>query len=325
MRSRDRPGLIRSRAIVLLGWIGETAALGTAMCWACTSVWFSAAGVRVGSLTVNMLRMPIALVWFAAWGLVMRGEAFPLDASAHAWVWLSISGLVGFAFGDLCLFRALVLIGPRLASLLMAAAPPFTAVVGWLVLRERLSLVAVLGMMLTTVGIMWTLLVRSAPITPEPAAPIDRRRFALGIVLALGGALGQAVGLVLSKYGMRGDDPFASSQIRVLTGAHAFAVIMTAMRRWPRVVRAFSDRTAMVQLSLGATFGPFLGVALSLVAVQHTEAGIAASLLATAPILVIPLAVRFGGEKVGWSALLGTLVAVLGVAILVGPGAVDEP
>jgi drug/metabolite transporter (DMT)-like permease len=312
---------------VLLGWIGETAALGTAMCWACTSVWFSAAGVRVGSLTVNMLRMPIALLWFAAWGLVMRGEVFPLDASPHAWVWLSISGLVGFAFGDLCLFRALVLIGPRIASLLMAAAPPFTAVLGWLVLRERLSLVAILGMALTTVGIMWTLLVRSAPLTTEqqPRDPDHRRRFALGIVLALGGALGQAAGLVLSKYGMRGDDPFASSQIRVLTGTLAFAVIMTAMRRWPRVVRAFSDRTAMVRLSLGATFGPFLGVALSLVAVQHTEAGIAASLLATAPILVIPLAVRFGGEKVGWSALMGTLMAVLGVAILVGPGAVDEP
>ncbi len=309
---------------MLLGWIGETAALGTAMCWACTSVWFSAAGVRVGSLTVNMLRMPIALLWFAAWGIVMRGEAFPLDASAHAWVWLSISGLVGFAFGDLCLFRALVLIGPRLASLLMAAAPPFTALLGWIVLRERMSLVAILGMALTTAGIAWTLLVRSAPAQAELETH-DRRRFVLGIVLALGGALGQAAGLVLSKYGMRGDDPFASSQIRVLTGTLAFAVIMTAMRRWPRVVRAFSDRTAMMHLSLGATFGPFLGVALSLVAVQHTDAGIAASLLATAPILVIPLAVRFGGEKVGWSALLGTLVAVLGVVILVGPGAVDEP
>lgn len=312
---------------MILGWIGETAALGTALCWAFTSVWFSAAGVRVGSLPVNMLRLPIALVWFAAWGLAMRGEVFPFDASAHAWLWLSVSALVGFAFGDLCLFRALVLIGPRLASLLMAAAPPFTALLGWIVLRERMSLVAILGMSLTTMGIVWTLFVRSGPVASDSSAhaPGHRGSFALGIVLALGGALGQAAGLVLSKYGMRSDDPFASSQIRVLVGALAFAVIVTAMRRWPRVVRALSDRTAMVQLSLGATFGPFLGVALSLLAVQHTDAGIAASLLATAPILVIPLAVRFGGEKVGWSALLGTLFAVLGVVILVGPGAVDEP
>lgn len=316
---------------MLLGWIGEAAALGTALCWAFTSVWFSAAGVRVGSLTVNMLRMPIALVWFTAWGLALRGEVFPFDASAHAWLWLSISGLFGFAFGDLCLFRALVMIGPRLASLLMATAPPITAVLGWIVLRERLSLVAILGMLLTTAGIAWTLAVRdpahigSAKIEHVPREPAERRRFALGVMLALGGAAGQAIGLVLSKYGMRGDDPFASSQIRVLAGTLAFAAILTAMRRWPRVVRAFSDRTAMVQLGLGATFGPFLGVSLSLVAVQLTEAGIAASLLATAPILVIPLAVRYGGEKVGWSALFGTLLAVLGVVILVGPGAVGEP
>ncbi|HET6584800.1 MAG TPA: DMT family transporter [Nannocystaceae bacterium] len=308
--------------------IGEAAALGTAACWACTSVWFSAAGVRVGSLVVNLLRMPIAFAWFAAWGLLVRGEVFPVDTSLHAWIWLSISGLVGFAFGDLCLFRALVLIGPRLASLLMATAPPLTAIVGWLVLDERLSSIAMLGMLLTTAGIAWTIAVRNAEVDPVvahvPHDRAERRRFALGVVLALGGALGQGGGLVLSKYGMGGDDPFASSQIRVLAGALGFAAILTVMRRWPAVVRAFSDRPAMLRLGLGATFGPFLGVALSLVAVQHTETGIAASLLATAPILVIPLAVRFGGERVGTSALLGTVLAVIGVVLLVGPGAVGE-
>jgi drug/metabolite transporter (DMT)-like permease len=292
-------------------------------------VWFSAAGVRVGSLVVNLLRMPIALVWFALWGLVVRGEVFPVDTSAHAWMWLSISGLVGFAFGDLCLFRAFVLIGPRLASLLMATAPPITAILGWLVLGERLSAIGILGMLLTTAGVAWTISVRNAEVDPIAAhVPHDRaarRRFALGVLLALGGALGQAGGLVLSKHGMRGDDPFASSQIRVLAGMLGFVVILTAMRRWPAVVRALSDRPAMVRLGLGATFGPFLGVALSLVAVQHTETGIAASLLATAPVLVIPLAIRFAGEKVGWSALAGTVLAVVGVVLLVGPGAVDEP
>jgi drug/metabolite transporter (DMT)-like permease len=180
-------------------------------------------------------------------------------------------------------------------------------------------------MALTTAGIVWTLLVRSSSDAQPGGAASDRPHYALGILLALGGALGQAVGLVLSKHGMRDDDPFASSQIRVLTGTLAFMAILTVRGGWPRLARAVRDRKAMLLLALGATFGPFLGVALSLVAVQHTEAGIAASLLATAPILVIPLAVRFGGEKVGWSALAGTLVAVLGVVLLVGPGAVDEP
>lgn len=299
---------------VILGVGGELAALGTALCWAFTSLWFAAAGRRIGSLPVNLLRMPIALVWLVGYGAVVRGQPLPLDASAHAWTWLPISGLLGFAFGDLCLFKALVLIGPRLGSLVMASAPLFTALIGFAVLDERLGAKDLAGMVLVTAGIAWAVVARAPAGT---VAVLDRATLVRGVVLATLGAIGQAAGLVTAKYGMGDYDAFASTEIRVLVGALAFVVAITARRHWPAVVRGVRDRRAMMLIALGGTFGPFLGVGLSLTAAQLTATGVAASLMAMQPILVIPLSVWFAHERIGIAAIGGAAIAVLGVVLLV--------
>lgn len=292
---------------------GELAALGTALCWAFTSLWFSAAGRRIGSLPVNLIRMPIALAWLAGYGAVMRGHPLPTDADLRTWLWLSLSGLLGFALGDLCLFRALVLIGPRLGSLIMACAPPFTALLGTVVLGEQLLAQQWLGMAVALTGIVWAVADR----LPTRTAIIDRRTLVRGVLLAMVGAFGQASGFVVAKLGMGRYDPFASTQIRVIIGTLAFVIAVTARRAWPDVRAGLRDQKAVVMASLGGTFGPFLGVGLSLTAAQLTATGVAASLMAMQPILVIPLAVRFAHEKVGMAAILGAVVAVIGVAILV--------
>lgn len=296
------------------GALGELAALGTALCWAFTSLWFSAAGRRIGSLPVNLLRMPIALLWLSSYGWLVRGHALPLDADADAWTWLSISGLLGFAFGDLFLFRALILIGPRLGSLVMASAPLFTTVLGIWVLDEGLVLRDVAGMALVTAGIAWAVVARTPP--GALGAP-TRATLVRGVTFALLGAIGQAAGLVTAKYGMAEYDPFASTQIRVLVGTLAFVIAVTVRGQWPAVRRGLADRRAMMMVSLGGTFGPFLGVGLSLTAAQLTHAGVAASLMALQPILVIPLAVWFAHERVGVAAIGGAVVAIAGVILLV--------
>jgi len=295
---------------------GPLAALGTAGCWAASTLAFDAACQRIGSLTVNMLRLVIAFVLLAAACQLLRGRALPLDASAHAWLWLALSGLVGFAFGDLCLLRAYAFIGPRLSALMMSLAPPMTAAIGWLLLGERLSPRQLLGMALTVGGIAVAILERprteAAPASPETSGG---HRVA-GVALGAGGALGQAGGLVLSKLGMGSYDPVAATQVRVLAGIAAYVVLLFALGWWPRVQASLGDRAALGWTSAGAFFGPFLGVSLSLFAVQRTLAGVAASLMATTPILVIPGVVLLRGERVGWGGLAGTAVAVGGVALL---------
>ncbi len=290
---------------------GEIAALGTACCWTVTSLSFEAAGKRIGSLPVNLIRLVMAALLLSAYGLATRGLALPTDASAHTWGWLALSGLVGFTFGDLCLFRAFVVLGARLSVLLMSLTPLFAAGLGLIFLGETLAPLALLGMAVTLGGVAWVVLERPAD---EPAEA--RRSRAWGILLGIGGALGQAGGLVLSKHGMGDYDAFAATQIRVLAGLAGFAVLFLALGLWPRVFAALRQGRALAYTGVGAFAGPFLGVSLSLIAVRNTHVGVAATLMSLMPVLILAPAVLLMRERVTWRAGLGAGVAVGGSAIL---------
>jgi drug/metabolite transporter (DMT)-like permease len=258
---------------------------------------------------------------------VLRGLPLPSDADAHAWVWLAVSGLVGFTFGDMCLFRAFLLIGARLSVLIMTLVPPMTAVIGWLVLGETLTGLDLLGMFATLSGVMWVVTER-APSTSEDdqagdssalsAAAVGktRRRIGVGVALAVGGALGQAGGLVLSKYGMGEYNAIAATQIRVIAGMLGFAAVFTAIGWWPRVWAARNSPGGLGYTAVGAICGPVLGVTLSLYAVQHIQTGIASSIMSTTPLLIIPMSAAIHKERVSARTVVGTVVAIVGVTLL---------
>lgn len=290
---------------------GELAALATACCWTITGLAFQAAGRRVGSLPVNLIRLVMAVFLLGGFTWATRGMPLPMDAPRHAWVWLSLSGLVGFTIGDLCLFRAFVVVGARISMLMMTLVPLFTTALGFLVMHEMLTAQELAGMTLTIAGVSSVVSERR-----RDANGRMERLPASGILLGLGGAVGQALGLVLAKYGMGGYNPVAATQIRVLAGIIGFAVVFTVTGRWPRVRAALGDRRAMASTGLGAFFGPFLGVSLSLVAIQHTEAGVAATLMGLTPVLIIPVSIVLYGERVAWPAALGAAVAVCGGALM---------
>lgn len=290
---------------------GELAALGTAICWTVTSMAFESAGRRIGSLAVNLIRLGMAIVLLTAFNWLLRGHPLPDDASQFNWVWLSLSGLVGFTVGDLCLFRAFVVVGARVSMLLMAMVPPITALFGWLVMGEVLSPRDLAGMVLTVAGVAWVVSERRRSADGQTSRhPVG------GVLLGLGGAGGQALGLVLSKYGMAGYDPFAATQIRVFAGTAGFALLFVVIGWWPRVWSALTNSAAMARTAVGAFFGPFLGVSLSLVAVTYTQAGVAATLMALVPVMIIAPAVLVRHEHVSLRAVLGSVIAVAGSALL---------
>ncbi|MBD3336193.1 MAG: EamA family transporter [Candidatus Eisenbacteria bacterium] len=298
-------------------YFGELAALGTAFCWTITAMSFEAAGRRVGSLSVNLIRLVMAAFFLAAYGWLTRGVAFPVDATPHAWFWLGLSGLVGFAFGDLCLFRAFIVLGSRRSMLIFSLTPLITALTGWAFLGETLSVLDRIGMALTISGVAWVISERAPAAAGEPSRPQPQGRAKLrGVLLAIGGAAGQAAGLVLSKYGMGQYDAFAATQIRVIAGIAGFGVIFFAIGWWPRVFAALKHRGAMARTSLGAVFGPFLGVSLSLVAIKYTETGVAATIMSLVPVLIIAPSVILFKDRVTARAVLGAVVAVGGVALL---------
>lgn len=297
-------------------YIGEIAGLLTAVFWTVTSMAFESAGKKVGSLAVNLIRLVIAFFFIGTYSWLARGFFFPADATAYQWQWLALSGLVGFVVGDLLLFQAFVVIGARISMLVMSLAPPFAAFVGWLILGEVLTPMNWLGMAITMTGIIIVILKREKS---ELNGSIVRRLKSgysvPGILLALGGALGQAAGLVLSKKGMGSYDAFSAAQIRVLTGIAGFSLLFIFIKRWPRVWAALKNPPALRRITLGAFFGPFLGVSFSLLAVQHTETGIAATLMAIVPVLIIAPSVLLFKEKVNAKEIIGAVITVAGVAL----------
>ena len=297
-------------------YIGELAALLTAVFWTITSMSFESAGKKVGSLSVNLIRLVIAFLIYCALNFVRRGLFLPFDAGAERWAWLALSGLVGFVFGDLFLFQSYIIIGARVAMLIMALAPPITALVGWIVLGEVLSPMNWVGMLITLLGISIVILKRERPDgDSEKKLKITTSYSFKGILFAFGGAIGQGVGLVLSKKGMGDYDAFAASHIRVIAGMIGFALIILFTNNYGKVGKALRHITAMKRIGVGSFFGPFLGVSFSLIAIQHTQAGIAATLMAIVPVLIIPPAILFFHEKVNWKEILGALITVGGVAI----------
>ncbi|NQU87520.1 MAG: DMT family transporter [Mariniphaga sp.] len=295
---------------------GEIAGILTAVFWTVTSMAFESAGKKVGSLAVNLIRLVMAIFFIGIYSYIARGFFFPTDATLFNWKWLALSGLIGFTIGDLLLFQAFVTVGARISMLMMALTPPFTAFISWLILGEILSPMNWLGMFVTLSGIILVILKREKS---EKNGQVKRKLKSAysitGVLLALGGALGQATGLVLSKKGMGDYDAFSASQIRVLAGLAGFIILFFFLKRWPRVWAALKNRPAMKRITLGAFFGPFLGVSFSLLAVQNTEAGIAATLMAIVPVLIIPPAIIFFKEKINWKEIIGAIITVGGVAL----------
>lgn len=301
-----------------ISYIGELAAFGTALCWTFGSQFFEAAGKRVGSLSVNLIRLLLALLFFIILSLFTIGTPIPVDFPMHAWVWLGLSGLIGFALGDLFLFKAFVEIGPRLSMLIMTLTAPIAALLGLTFLGEIYSLQQWLGMLITLSGVSWVILERSN--NNQNNKRKVRQITTSGIIYAFLGTLGQATGYVLSKYGMliNGDflDPFAATQIRVIVGTVGFMIIISLNRSWSKVFIAIKNTSAMGFMLGGAFLGPFLGVSLSLLALHYITAGVASTITALVPILIIPSVMYIGKEHVSIRAFAGAIITVAGVFLL---------
>lgn len=291
---------------------GEFAALGTALCWATGSNLFAAAGRRMGSVVLNRLRITVAAAFLCTALLVFRGSPWPTWASGSQIALLAASGLVGFAFGDTYYFRALVILGPGRAALLASLAPLFTLAIAWPLLGEAPGPLALLGVALTLGGIF--IVLRESERREHPH--VEGSAF-VGVVAGVLGALGQAVGFVISKLALRsGLDPLSATVVRVTAAMLGIWGLAALRGEAAGSFVALRDRAAARFMVGGAFFGPFLGVTLSLYALQHIEAGVAASITACYPLPTILISARFHGERITARSLVGALATVVGVVVL---------
>ena len=304
--------------------LGEIIALVVAMSWTVTALFADKASHRLGSMTANVIRLVLATLFLALILWVGVGSPYPVYADGKAWTWLAASALVGYVFGDWCLFNCYLSIGARFGQLFMTLAPPMAAIAGWAILGETLSWKSGLAMAITLCGIAISILSKEEGRHVHLTLPLK------GVLLGLGAGLGQGVGLVLSKVGMEhyaeiipADAPahmntllpFASTMIRAVVGAAGFLALMALQKKTKELKAAAHDRKGLGYALIMTIFGPVIGVSLSLMAVRYTSAGIASTLMALTPVFIlIPYAFIYH-QRIRARELLGVLVSMTGVAL----------
>jgi len=298
--------------------LGETAALAASILWTFTSLAFTVASRKIGPISVNMWRMLFALGLLVTSHILVLGTVVPA-ANGRQWLYLGSSGIIGLAIGDLGYFGALMIIGPRRGTLLMAINPIFSSVLGYFVLGESLSYWAIVGITVTLTGVSVVILEREDA-GAEPALPAGRK--ALGVFAGAIGSAGQGVGLVLSKYGIidaatgSALNPLSATLMRMVTATVFFFFVVLAMRKLGELRSALGNKEGLKATVAGTIIGPYLGVWIFMVAVSNADAGVTATLGSLMPVFIIPVVYVLYRQRTSWRGVLGAVIAIAGVAIL---------
>lgn len=295
-----------------MNFIGELAALATSVAWSGTSVLFTKATQQVGSVIVNRIRVVLGLVFLMLLNWAFYGYLLPFDAGSDRWVWLALSGAIGYVLGDAFLFQSFLYIGAQRGMLMMSLAPLMSAGLAWIFFGEVLSGIQMLGVVITLAGIAWVILRQSNGSPSQGRSPLQ------GVLFGLGAATGQAVGFVLSKQGLADNfSPIAGNSIRMLAAVIVLWALAGLQGKARETIESMRTKPKVfVWLTMAAFTGPVLGATLSLFALQHTQVGIASTLIALPPVFLLPVEWLVFKEKFDWGAVLGTLVAMGGVALL---------
>jgi drug/metabolite transporter (DMT)-like permease len=290
--------------------LGEISALLTAIVWSGSAFLFAEATARVGSMQVNIVRLILATALLLVVILILR---FDTRLSFSQVLNLGISGIIGLAIGDTFLFRAFKEIGARMSMLIMSLAPAFSAILAYVFLGEVISVWGVAGIVVTMAGIAMVVLEKERPGTSRYLLT------AVGVLYAVVGALGQGGGLIFAKMAFMesGLNGFVATLVRIVASLVILVPVLILTGRLRNPIPVFmNERKALLFTSGGAVLGPVLGLSFSLIAIAHTKVGIAATIMATVPILMLPIARFVTREQITGKSIAGAFITVAGIAIL---------
>ncbi len=297
--------------------VGETAAVVTSCLWTITSLFFASAGKRIGSFSVNAYRIIMAVGFLVLTHVILLGTILPVATNGQ-WFWIGLSGVVGFGIGDSGFLTALVAIGPRRSVLVMALSPIFASIGAYLMLGEMIPIFAIVGIATTLTGVIVVILEAQERSGEEP---ISKRLRNYGVFFALIGAIGQGVGLVLSKKGIYLNpgvtlDPLSATLISMILGASFVWIVALVAAKLPELRKALKSKEGIRSTAAGAFIGPFMGVIFSMVAVTYTDAGVAQTLMSLRAVIIIPVVWVLYRQRTSVRGMLGAVIAVAGVTIL---------
>lgn len=297
-----------------MSYFGELAALGTAFCWAAAATCFTSCGRRIGAFATNHYRVLWASLFLMLTHLIFLKTAWPSGIHLSQYLLISLGGVVGIVIGDTCLLQSYVDVGPRLGLLVFSSYPLMTVLLAWFVFGESLSLAAWCGFSIALLGVFWVVKEKKGKNSPQ-----HHPNYGRGVIMGICAAFGQALGLIIIKPVVSGSDavdPLSATLLRLVTATIVLWLISVIRGRGKMIIRHLRDTRAMAFVLLGAIIGPFIGMWLLHVSLKLIHAGIAAILMATTPIMILPIVMIVYREKITWRALVGALVTTVGVVIL---------
>ena len=308
--------------------VGEIMAIGVAAMWASSALFFDFANRKLLPINTNFIRMVFAFIPISLLLHIVSGNLFLIHTNLETWLWIGASGFVGFVFGDYFLFASYKEIHATYTQLIMTLSPVIAAITGFIILRESLTINIIIGMMVTVFGIALTILTKGDP-QEKLSKKLNFKISTKGIIFGLLSALGQGVGLVLSKKGMAVYHDFAgvlcskfyislaATQLRIMTGVIGFGIIVLIRRNGITSLKQSWNYPKNILASCGgAIVGLGIGVPLSLLALQYTQTAIVSTIIATVPILLMVYQKIFLKRKIAPIEWFGVLLCVVGVGIL---------
>ena len=307
--------------------LGEILALTTSIFWTLSAIVAEHAVKRVGALNANIVKMALSLFLLIICLFVFTGCPIPQYTDTTTWMWLCLSSLSGYIFGDMCLFTCYKLVGSRFGQLFMTLAPLSAALFGWILLGESLTAMGYLGMALTISGICISVFNRQVG---EDGQKHTQLKLPLaGVLCGIGAGMGQGIGLVLSKQGILeyeqlipAEDTDATQMlsmsatfIRAVFGVLGFAIILLLKGKHKTFIPTVCHRKEMFLLTLATLCGPFIGVSLSLEATRYADVGVTQTIMSVSPIMILIPHVLFFKQKVTFIEVMGALISVAGVAL----------
>lgn len=289
--------------------LGELACLGAALCWAVAVALFRKPIAEQGAITVNFGKNTIAAVLLGATALFLGQLAALAEAPGAAIGALVLSGLLGLTLGDSALFLAVQRLGAHRALLFQTLAPIFAALFSFLLTGELITGVQAAGVVLVLAGVA---------VVVAPARGEDRQPLAwAGMALAATSAFGQGTGIALTKTAMAVVPVFAASFVRQASAVAGLVVVLAFQQRLRHSLGVFGSGKRFLPILLPAVLSAYIGFALMMTGISRAPASVAAVLLAVTPVFSLFLDAATGYGKITWRGLLGTVVAVAGVAVLV--------
>lgn len=286
---------------------GGWAALVASMVWTLTAVANERYTKNASPMMINFGRILLGFVLITILSYVQLGRLIWLGGTPIAYLWLFLSGAIGFALGDTYLMRAFHRLGARLTLLMYSAVPVITAIAGYFLFDEKLSARNILGMFLVLAGIVWVISAQSQ----KKSERINVANLMDGVIATLC----QAVGVILSKSGIQSLAPVTGTQMRILGGILGMILLITLVRKWPDLDQ-FRLKNVQGLIVANAVLATFIGVSLSMVALKYTKAAVASTLMSLMPVMILPISIFILKEKLNVKEIAGAIISVVGITVL---------